>query len=132
MRQCGEGCNGGKRFPTASCANPCEGEDDLLLDSLPCERHLSLELAVHRHSLSPARGLGKETLTSHGQHWCHRRWRLNGRKEPGAGRGPALKTPSSTSVWKWTFNWRPLPKRRITVTVPVWPPRMPCERAVSA
>jgi len=43
-----------------------------------------------------------------------------------------LKTPSSTSVWKWMFNCRPLPKRWITVTVPVRPSGMPFARAVRA
>lgn len=35
----------------------------------------------------------------------------------GPGRA-SLKTPPTTSVWKWTFNWRPLAKRWITGTVP--------------
>jgi hypothetical protein len=44
-------------------------------------------------------------------------------------RAAAMKTSSSTSVWKWTLSFMPVAKLWIAVTVPVWPPRMPREAA---
>ena len=34
---------------------------------------------------------------------------------------PTVKTPSRTRVWKWTLRFTPLPKRWITVSIPVRP-----------
>src|SRR5438046_3400869 len=42
---------------------------------------------------------------------------------------PSAKTPSKRRVWKWTFSWRPPPKRWITVTAPLRPSRTPVRRA---
>ncbi len=47
-------------------------------------------------------------------------WNTNG--PPGTG---SVNTPSSTSVWKWTFRFRPPPKRWMTVSVPVRPSTVP-------
>src|SRR5437773_8714430 len=42
---------------------------------------------------------------------------------------PSAKTPSKRRVWKWTFSWRPPPKRWITVTAPIRPSRTPVRAA---
>jgi len=86
-----------------------------------------VEKQVHRGTGDEGRQLlGGQDV----RHVVVARWG-RGVKDERPGRG-WLKTPSSTSVWKWTFNWRPLPKRWITVTVPVWPSGMPSPRAVRA
>ena len=46
--------------------------------------------------------------------------------------GPIALGFASAGVWTWRFNWRPLPKRWIAVTVPVWQAGRPTARAMSA
>ena len=82
------------------------------------------------------RGLGSRRRRAHGLHGAvgderggHERLPL---EDLGYVVGPLALGLASASVWKWRFNWGPLPKLWITATVLVWPARTPSARAVSA
>src|SRR5215470_14187115 len=82
------------------------------------------------------RGLGSRRRRAHGlrgavgdERGGHERLPL---EDLGYVVGPLALGIASASVWKWRFNWRPLPKRWITATVPVWPAGMTSACAVSA
>ena len=67
------------------------------------------------------RGLGSRRRRAHGLHGAvgderggHERLPL---EDLGYVVGPLALGIASASVWKWRFNWRPLPKRWITATV---------------